>query len=84
MIVKRLEASVLGRRVHVGQQPMRIAEPGDFVSRHEAQPQIRQETRLRSENTTGVPRTILPVTMFQPRSTHKCFTISCSSAGSNR
>ena len=36
MIVKRLEASVLGRRVHVGQQLVRIAEPGDFVSRHHA------------------------------------------------
>ena len=43
VIVKRLEAFVLGWRVHVGQQPMRIAEAGDVVSGDHAQTHTRKE-----------------------------------------
>ena len=47
LIVKRLEALVLGRRVHAGQPLMRIAERGDLVSGDHAPSYTRKEIRHR-------------------------------------
>jgi len=45
VIVKRLEAFVLGRRVHVGKQLMRIAEPADIVGCDDTQSNLREKVR---------------------------------------
>ena len=47
VIVKRLEAFVLGGRIHPGQQLMRIAESDDILSRDHTQSYSRKEIHHR-------------------------------------